>query len=562
VAVEDVLRRARVLADLSRHDEVEALLREALALEPDNEDGLSLLARTQVQQHRFETAEETTGRLLAAHPASARGLTGMARIQWMLGRPRDGVPFARRAVELYPDSSACLVTLADLVGQVTPGSAEALALVRQALTVDPDYVMAFQVAADVELGAAGYAEAERWALQALRVAPENADAMLTLGLARAGLGRFEESRAEVVAALRGNTGPNKIDQAIEYVECRAIPDHLAELYRMMLAARGLPDVSEPGSAGDEPALLAAQGKLAYRMYSLHATKAGRRKAGVLADAVLAADPTDPDARYIRSRTLSDAERYDEALPLAEELHREGYPHADDALLMAYSGLGRHEEALAAIRRARQLRPELPLYLRAEAHCLRYLERYDEAYAAARQAAELSPAGPGIQLSLGLAAKAAGDLDVAERAIRLAMEHDPDEGEPIAELALLFAETDRWPEAEELMARLHPGLPDVRQLLRPCTPLAAACMRQALPALGEIDDDDPDPQLLADAAYWLDKMVDMYAVAAHGYSEGTAAFAELLGTTAGALHELTVPPDSSYAALVRRFDGLMAEWRSP
>lgn len=561
MAVGDVLRRARMLADLDRYDEIEPLLREALALEPDSEDGLSLLARTQVRGRRFEAAAETTERLLRAHPSSARGLTGMARIQWLLGRPRDGVPFARRAVELYPDSSACLVTLADVLGQVTPGSAEALALVGQALTIDPDYVMAYRVAADVELGAARYAEAERWALHALRVAPENPDAMLALGLARAGLGRFEESRDQVAAALRGNTSPNKIDQAIEYVECRAIPEHLAELYRMMLAARGLPDVSEPGSAGDDPALLAAQGKLAYRMYSLHAEDAGRRRAGVLAAAVLAADPTDQHARYVRSRVLSDQERYAEALPLAEQLHREGYEHADDALLMAHSGLGQHEEALVAIRRVRARRPESALHLRAEAHCLRFLERYDEAYAAARQAAALSPALPGVQLSLGLAAKAAGDVEAAERALRTAIEHDPDEGEPVAELALLLAEADRWTEAEELMGRLHPDLPDGRQLLRPCTHLAAACLRQALPALGEVDDDDPEPELLADAARWLDRMLDMYAVAARGYSEGTAAFAELIASTANAVHLLPAPPESSYAAMVRRFDDLMETWRS-
>jgi tetratricopeptide (TPR) repeat protein len=561
MAVEDVLRRARMLAELGRYDEADPLLAQALGEDPDNEDGLSLRARGEVARHRFGDAAGTTERLLRAHPDSARGLTGMARIQWLLGRARDGVPFARRAVELYPDSSPCLVTLADVLNQVTAGSAEALALVGQALTADPDYVMAYLVASDIELGVARYAEAERWALHALRISPEDPAAVLSLGLARAGLGRFEESREQVGTALRMNPGPNKIDQIIEHVECRAIPDHLAELYRMMLAARGLPDLSRPGAAGDDPALVAAQGELVYRMYSLHATPAGRRRAGELAEAVLAADPANQHGRYVRSRTLSDLERYAEALPLAEDLHREGYPHADDALLMAHSGLGEHDQALVAIRRARERAPESPLYLRAEAHCLRHLERHDEAYAAARRGVELSPAGPGAQLSLGLAAKAAGDLEVAERALRTAMEHDPDEGEPIAELALLYAESGQWPAAEELMGRLRPDLPDVRQLLRPCTPLAAACMRQALPALGEVDDDDPDPKLLDEAAHWLDRMLDMYAVAARGYSDGTAAFAELLTSTVDALHQLKAPAGSAYAAMVRRFDDLMDAWRS-
>jgi hypothetical protein len=54
---------------------------------------------------------------------------------------------------------------------------------------------------------------------------------------------------------------------------------------------------------------------------------------------------------------------------------------------------------------------------------------------------------------------------------------------------------------------------------------------------------------------------MYAVAARGYSEGTAAYAELIASTANAVHLLPAPPESTYAAMVRRFDGLMETWRS-
>lgn len=561
MTVEDVLRQARVLADLGRYDDADPLLAQALAQEPDNEDGLSLLSRGLVVRMRFAEAKAASEQLLRAHPDSVRGLLAMARIEWLLGRPRDGVRFARRAVQLYPDDVSCLVTLADVLKKVTTGSAEALALIERAIAIDPENVTAHLVAGEINLDVGNYAEAEHWTLRALRIRPDDPQAILQLGLVRAGLGKFDESRDEVMAVLRMDSRPANIDQVIEHVECRAIPEHLAEVYRMMLAARGLPDLSLPGSAGDDAELVAAQGRLVYRMYSRDADPEGRRRAGELAVAVLAADPSDQNARYVMSRTLSDAERYDEALPLAEQLSAEGYPHADDALLVAQGGSEDYAAALGTVRRLLHDNPESEMYLRAEAQTLRHLERYDEALVSALRAAELSPSAAEVQLQLGLAAKAAGDVELAEQALRLAINQTPAEGEPVAELALLYTETDRWPQAEDLMATLRPDMPDVRRMLRPCAPLAQACLGRSLPALGAVNDQDPEPELLDEAAPWLDRALDMYAVAAQGYSQGTAAFSEMLVDILAALQKIAAPADSDYARVVRRLETLMDAWRS-
>lgn len=198
--------------------------------------------------------------------------------------------------------------------------------------------------------------------------------MLQLGLARAGLGRFSESRDQVLDALRANSLPGNIDQVISHVESRAIPGHLSEVYEMALAAGGLPDLSHPGAAGHDPGMIAAQGKLAWRMYSRDADEAGHCRAGELADAVLAMEPHNADARYVRSRVLCDAGQYQEARSIAEQLQAEGYPSATMALVPILSGLGDHEAALALIRRALAGNPDDPMYLRAEAHSLRWLKR--------------------------------------------------------------------------------------------------------------------------------------------------------------------------------------------
>jgi tetratricopeptide (TPR) repeat protein len=297
------------------------------------------------------------------------------------------------------------------------------------------------------------------------------------------------------------------------------------------------------------------------MYSLHAGPDGRRRAGVLAASVLRDDPDNADARYVWSRTLSDREEYEAALVLAEQLVAEGHPHAHDALLVAHSGLGDHEAALATIERALAAEPDAPMYLRGKACCLRFLDRPREALAVARYAARISPATPDLQLQLGLAARTVGDVAAAEHALRLAVEQAPGTGEPVAELAMLYVDAERWDDAEELMDRLRPDLPDPREAVLAASTLATAYLQRAFPALGELDEDDPAPGPLAVAAGFLGRAIDMYAVAAVGYSGGPAAFAELIGEVHGVLHEVAAPADSSFAAVVRRLDALVRTWRS-
>jgi tetratricopeptide (TPR) repeat protein len=347
LAVEDVLARAQILFDLGRHDKAELLVAQALAREPDNEDGLALLARVLIVGHRFQDAEAVNERLLRAHPDSLAGLTLMARVKCLLDRRPEGVPFARRAVELYPEHVFALTTLADVLRLVTRGSADSLGLLRRAREIDPDSANAHRLTGEIHLELAQYAEAEGWLLRALAITPQDPSAVLQLGLARAGLGRFGESHDQVTAALRLQATPSMIAKVIMHIEERGIPDHLAELYRMALAALGRPDVSRPGEAGSDPELLAAQGKLASLMYSRHSDDASRRRAGELAAAVLAADPGNADARYVRAWVLCGEGRYAEALPIAEQLHAQDYPDAHMALIPAYSGTANCRPAGAA-----------------------------------------------------------------------------------------------------------------------------------------------------------------------------------------------------------------------
>jgi tetratricopeptide (TPR) repeat protein len=558
LAVEDVLARARVLADLDRYDEAEPLLAQALAADPDNEDGLALFSRVLVTRHRFQEADTVVERLLRAHPDSLRGLMLMARIKCMLDQDPEGLPFARRAVELDPDNVTALETLADVLQQVTHGSAEALDVLRRALELDPESAYAHRLTGEIHLDLAQYAEAESWLLRALAITPQDPFAVVQLGLARAGLGRFDESREQVAAALRLDATPGMIAEVVEYIEVRAVPEHLTEIYRMALAALGRPDLSQPGAAGSNPELLAAQGKLAWRMLSRDADDAGHRRAGKLAASVLAALPGNADARYVWARELCEQGRYTEALPLAEQLHEQGYRDAHLALTVAYSGTANYEGVLALTQQQLAINPDSVMHLRALAHALRNLKRYDEALAAAQRAAELSPSAPEVQLQLGLSAREVGDLELAERALRAAIKDAPDEGYPAAELALLLAADGRWPEAEAVLAPLSLDLPDASRLLHPCLGIAQLVLTGFGPRIGEIlEDNQPTPDGLAECAHWLGLMVRMFTLGLPGHPETAASSLATMPQLLGYLQEVPAPADSGYAGVVRDLASLLA-----
>lgn len=549
MTVEKALARARVLADLDRAAEAEALIAQALASEPDNEDGLSLLGSVLTGQYRFTEAHAAAERLLRAHPDSLRGLLLMARLKYLLKRPYDGIVFARRAVELYPGNVYALGTLADVLQRTTHGSAEALGLLAQARAIAPEEPYAYGLAGHIHLGVRQYAEAETWLLRALARRPQDPWAVLDLAMARAGLGRFEESRDEVAQTLRLDSSPDAISDVIERIEAQGLPGHLGELYRMALSALGRPDLSEPGSAGDDPELLAAQGKLAWRLYSWDASDAAHRKAGRLAEAVLAAAPDNPDARYVQARRLCAENRGAEALPIARQLRAEGYPSAHFALVLAYQETRDYDAALAVISERLALNPDDPVYLRAQAHTLRHLKRYDEALAVARRTAELSPSGPDVQLQLGICAREAGDPELAERALRQAMADAPGEGAPAAELAVALALADRWPEAGNLIASLDTDLPDPEQVVRPCLMVAERVFAVASPKLIKVLEDGPDgPEELDEAARWLDLLLRVYRLTVWHPSgmEATANLPALVDV----LRKTDAPPDSDFAATVR------------
>ncbi|MBO0805135.1 MAG: tetratricopeptide repeat protein [Nocardiopsaceae bacterium] len=556
------LRQAELLADMGRHDEADRLFAGVLAREPDNEDALFGFARGLALRKRHDEATDVLERLLSVDPGHVDGLIQMSVSLCRLDRPREAVAVARRAVGLRPDSPACLVTLAEALREVTLASAEALTLAERAIELDPDNARAFEAVGKIHFDAERYSEAERAQREALRIEPGNWYAVMHLALAMAAMGRFGESREMVRTALRVNATPDGIDTALRRIEILGIPDQFAELYQMALTARGLPDLTRPGAAGADPELLAYQGRLAYRMTMAHGPGVLRR-AGEIADAVLAADPGNPDARCVRVLALCDAGRDSEALPIANKLLAEGHKPARKAAMLARAGTHDIAGALEVCRMTLAENPDDLEYLRVQTNCLRALRKHDEALASARHLARLAPHGPDVQLGLGVAAKEAGEAALAEQALRAAMADQPRNVEPGVRLTMLLAEAGRCEEAEAVIASIPPDIPGADEVAEGCLVVAGVAITEAAPLLGKLHRrrrKAPADDVIANCEYWLGMALRNWTMAIdRGAGRIAARTDKELPKLVSQLRKLTVPPEAELATIVKGFGALLEDW---
>jgi tetratricopeptide (TPR) repeat protein len=123
-----------------------------------------------------------------------------------------------------------------------------------------------------------------------------------------------------------------------------------------------------------------------------AARQGAEEALQAVDALLAAEPDDPDALLLKARLLLELREDEAALVLHRRVValRPGSAEALDGLARAFHALGRHTEALEVANRARALLGEGENFRHAGAvylttvWCLRSLRRLPEAVAAAEE----------------------------------------------------------------------------------------------------------------------------------------------------------------------------------
>jgi len=262
-------------------------------------------------------------------------------------------------------------------------------------------------------------EAARLAARAVELHADRAEAWAAVGWTAFRSGRFEDAEApfEKAVELAPDAPANRNHLALVRIQQRRYGEALSELDRALAAA---PDF-EPARQNRALALRLSGNE--RDGIDLHRRLLEEDLAR--ADALLARDPHDPQARTGRIRALVDLRRDDEArAALAEAKSEAADPSQLVDLAAAEAELGDVDAAWETIERAgTEPQSRWHLYTRAWIAAL-----HDDAAAAGEAAAALDdderPADVRATAACGFAAFTAGDLESASSAFTEALERSP------------------------------------------------------------------------------------------------------------------------------------------
>ena len=183
------------------------LIREALALNPDDVDALNSLADTYLGQGQIPLAGACLERVAELCPQSAEAHHRVGKIQERLGNWEAAAVAYQRALGLQPDSPDLYGSLARL--QCKKGAFhEAIASCRHALALDPSRHEIYTQLGNALTDLGRYAPAVEALRHALALKPDSAPAVF-------GLGYFFERKGDLASAAQSYQTALRLDPSLE-----------------------------------------------------------------------------------------------------------------------------------------------------------------------------------------------------------------------------------------------------------------------------------------------------------------------------------------------------------
>ena len=177
----DAAERGNALLDLGRAIDAEKYFREALAAEPANADLLVSLARSLQLQERYDEARDAARQGLAASPEHLGGLVVLSAAMAGLEDFPAALQAVQRALQIAP-GLAQLHAQEGAILIAQGNSANAFGPLELARTLDPEDSETVALISAALYNTRRFEDAERAAVDALRLDPDNSEAHRILGL--------------------------------------------------------------------------------------------------------------------------------------------------------------------------------------------------------------------------------------------------------------------------------------------------------------------------------------------------------------------------------------------
>jgi len=192
----DELYASGVKARQAQHfDEAAELLRRALALKPDNADALVQLGFAELGRNDLPAAREAFSRALSLAPAYLDASFGLAEVEFRSGNLDAALPLAEKVSRAEPGNADAAVLVANIreAQQAGSNNAKPATAGKKPLPPRPDPVAGLMEEGRRLRASGQLPEAEKAYRCALRLAPQNTDILVALGLVVGSSQRFDEA---------------------------------------------------------------------------------------------------------------------------------------------------------------------------------------------------------------------------------------------------------------------------------------------------------------------------------------------------------------------------------
>ena len=288
--------------------------------------------------------------------------------------------------------------------------ADAEALYRQILAVQPKHADALRLLGVIAQQAGRHDLAVKWIRQAVLLDPNNPAAHSNLAQAYHSLNRIDEAIASYSRALELK------------------PDHPESHYNLGVTLRERGRLDEAIAAYRTAIQLNPHFPEAHSNLGNALRDLGRPDEAVVASRrALELRPNFIEAQNNLGIALTDLGQFDEAVATFRRALnlKSDYAEAHNNLGNALNDQGQLDEALVSYHRALQINPNYPEAHNNLGNALRSKRRLSEATAAYRRAIALKPRYPDAHYNLGITLREQGKLDEAAAAYRCALELKPD-----------------------------------------------------------------------------------------------------------------------------------------
>ncbi|MGA2164466.1 MAG: tetratricopeptide repeat protein [Solirubrobacteraceae bacterium] len=204
------LERAGALCELRRYPEAAALLRQAIASEPQNPAAWSLLAAAELNATNYEDGLMAAEKAISFAPDAGWPQRLAAHALRLRGRTEESIRHAREAIRLEPDGWQAHVSLARSLAANNSDLPEAREAAERAITLGPNEAEAHITAGVVAAAANDRSGAEASFRHALSIDPQNSVAHSELARMRMG-GKYHTNPAGLAEAAAGYATSVQVD---------------------------------------------------------------------------------------------------------------------------------------------------------------------------------------------------------------------------------------------------------------------------------------------------------------------------------------------------------------